>query len=213
MVWKAVARTVLAMTLCPKAGRAEATCRSREERAIDAIVDAGGAGCLGSQLVRPRAAWLIASGNSTAGSWSQGLKATTMEQRESRENGCRTARSRTLGNRNGPLPIAWPLMSAEQLHREKASGRSGNSLLPSAVPCGPASHQETARVGPVQGSVLVLDRPLSRINFGNPGMGLGRSFNTHTTTVAGTQIDPRNSQRLTSLLRAVPCPKSRFDIH
>ena len=45
VVWKAVARTVLAMTLCPKAGRADATCRSREERAIDAIVDAGDAGC------------------------------------------------------------------------------------------------------------------------------------------------------------------------
>lgn len=76
MVWKAVARTVLAMTLCPKAGRAEATCLNREERAIEAIVDAGDAVCQGSQLGRPRAAWLIASGGSTTGSWSQGLKAT-----------------------------------------------------------------------------------------------------------------------------------------
>lgn len=44
MVWKAVARTALAATLCLGA---EATCRSREERTIDAIVDGEGRQSIG----------------------------------------------------------------------------------------------------------------------------------------------------------------------
>jgi hypothetical protein len=42
VVWKADARAALAMTLFWKDGRAEATCRSREERAIDAMVCCSG---------------------------------------------------------------------------------------------------------------------------------------------------------------------------
>jgi hypothetical protein len=89
---------------------------------------------VGSQLVRPRCVGVDCFGVSTA--WYLSVtKATTTEQREARENGCRSGARlipTSLGNRKLCLPIAVPLMSAEGPHRERI-GSEWNFLLPSAV--------------------------------------------------------------------------------
>jgi hypothetical protein len=87
VVWKAVARTALAMLVCWKAGLVaaenfvvEAACRSRDERAIDAMMSGTG----GGQLVRLRCVVIA---------WCSNVRAAMTEQRDLAvvENGCRAS--------------------------------------------------------------------------------------------------------------------------
>lgn len=93
MVWKAVARAALAMTPCWKPGRAEATWRSREERAIEAMICVCCA--VGRQSIGPAALLLgdecVGFGIcSTAWYESDNDDDEDGTTAEARENGCRS---------------------------------------------------------------------------------------------------------------------------